>query len=81
MTTLSLRLPLSLHNGAKKLAKREGISINQFIAVAVAEKISALATEEYIRERAQRASREKFEAALAQVPHAEPDEHDRIRSQ
>lgn len=78
MTTLSLRLPESLHRGARELAKQEGISINQFIAVAVAEKISALATEEYILQRARRASREKFEAALAQVPHAEPDEQDRI---
>lgn len=78
MTTLSLRLPESLHRGARELAKQEGISINQFIAVAVAEKISALATEEYILQRGRRASREKFEAALAQVPHAEPDEQDRI---
>lgn len=78
MTTLSLRLPESLHRGARELAKQEGISINQFIAVAVAEKISALATEEYILQRARRASREKFEAALAQIPHAEPDEQDRI---
>jgi len=78
MTILSLRLPESLHKGVKKLAKRDGISMNQFIALAVAEKISALATEEYIRERASRASREKFETALAQVPHAEPDEQDRI---
>ncbi|MCB0107357.1 MAG: toxin-antitoxin system HicB family antitoxin [Caldilineaceae bacterium] len=78
MTTLSLRLPESLHRGVKELAKQDGISINQFIAVAVAEKISALATEEYIRRRAERASRAKFDAALAQIPHAEPDEQDRI---
>ena len=78
MTTLSLRLPESLHRGARELAKQEGISINQFIAVAVSEKISALATEEYILQRARRASREKFEAALAQVPHAEPEQQDRI---
>ena len=37
MTTLSLRLPESLHRGVKELAKQDGISINQFIAVAVAE--------------------------------------------
>jgi len=78
MTNLSVRLPNSLHRGAKELAKQDGISMNQFIAVAVAEKISALATEEYIRKRARRASRAKFEAALAQVPHAELDEQDRI---
>jgi hypothetical protein len=61
MTTFSLRLPESHHRGVKELAKQDGISINQFIAVAVAEEISALATEEYIRKRARRASRAKFE--------------------
>ena len=49
MSTLSLRLPDSLHKGVKELASREGISINQFVATAVAEKMSALMTEEYDR--------------------------------
>lgn len=78
MSTLSLRLPDSLHNGVKELASREGISINQFIATAVAEKMSALMTEEYLQERARRASRERYEAALAEVPDVEPDEYDRL---
>ena len=81
MTTLSLRLPESIHKGAKKLAKQDGVSINQFIAVAVAEKIAALETVEYIQNRARKGSREKFEAALALIPHAQPDEHDRIISE
>jgi hypothetical protein len=80
MTTLSLRLPDSLHKGVKDLANREGISINQFVATAVAEKMSALMTEEYLQERASRASRAKYEAALAQVPDVEPEEHDRLCS-
>jgi hypothetical protein len=78
MTTLSLRLPESIHQGLKRFAQRDGVSLNQFIASAVAEKISAMATEEYIQERAKRASRAKYEAALAQVPHAVPAEYDRI---
>jgi hypothetical protein len=78
MTTLSLRLPDSLHKGMKDIVTQEGISINQFIATAVAEKMSALMTEEYLSERARRASRKKFDAALAQVPDAEPAESDRI---
>lgn len=77
MSTLSLRLPDSLHNGVKELASKEGISINQFIATAVAEKMSALMTEDYLRERAKRGSREKYEAALAEVPDVEPEEYDR----
>ena len=78
MSTLSLRLPSSLHRGVKELAKREGVSINQIIATAVAEKLSALMTEDYLEERAARGSRERFEAVLRKVPDVEPDERDRL---
>lgn len=68
MSTLSLRLPNSIHQNAKLYALREGISVNQLAATALAEKLAALATEDYISARAQRASVEAFEAALALVP-------------
>lgn len=68
MSTLSLRLPDSLHKQVRLLANREGISINQLIASAAAEKVTALMTEEYLAERSKRGSRGKFEAALAKVP-------------
>ncbi|HMO05532.1 MAG TPA: toxin-antitoxin system HicB family antitoxin [Kiritimatiellia bacterium] len=77
MSALSLRLPDSLHHRARVLSKRDRVSINQFVASAVAEKISALETEEYLNERAKRASRKKFEDALAKVPDRDPDEYDR----
>ena len=78
MSAISLRLPDSLHGRARILSRRDHVSINQFVATAVAEKISALETEDYLTQRAGRASRAKFEAALAQVPDREPDEHDRF---
>ena len=78
MSAISLRLPDSLHVRARVLSKRDHVSINQFVATAVAEKISALETEDYLAQRAARASRAKFEAALAQVPDREPDEPDRF---
>jgi predicted transcriptional regulator len=78
MSALSLRLPDSLHKRLKELASREGISVNQFIATAVAEKMAALMTEDYLQARAQRGSRTKYEAALALVPEIEPEEHDRL---
>jgi hypothetical protein len=78
MSAISLRLPNSIHDRARVLSKRERVSINQFVATAVAEKISAMETENYLSKRAKRASRKKFEAALAQVPDREPDEHDRF---
>lgn len=72
MSTLSLRLPESLHEKVRKLAEQENISINQFITVAVAEKMSALVAEEYLAERAQRGRREKFRRVLAKVRDREP---------
>jgi len=64
MSAISLRLPDLLHNRARVLSKRDHVSINQFVATAVAEKISALETEDYLAKRAARASRNKFEEAL-----------------
>jgi len=75
---LSLRLPESLHRKLGELAEKEGISINQLITSAVAEKMSALMTEEYLAARAKRASRSRFEAVLAKVPDVEPEEFDRL---
>ena len=72
MSTLSLRLPESLHRQLAALAKSEGISINQLIASAAAEKLAALTTEQYLRARASRSSRAKFKGALATVPKAPP---------
>jgi hypothetical protein len=81
MGTLSVRLPDSLHLKVRQLAEREGISINQFIATAVAEKLAALITEEYIEERAKQGSRAQYEAALAQVPDVAPEAYDRRAGQ
>ena len=67
MSTLSLRLPNSVHRHAKRLAEEEGISINQLIATSLAEKMAALMTGEYLAERAARGSRRKFERVLKKV--------------
>jgi predicted DNA-binding protein len=76
MSAISLRLPNSIHDRARLLSRRDSVSINQFVATAVAEKISAMETEDYLTQRASRASRTKFEAALAQIPDRASDEHD-----
>ncbi len=74
----TVRLPDSLHATAKTLAKQEHVSINQLISTAVAEKISALMTEDYLEARAKRGKRRDFMAILAKVPDAEPVEHDKL---
>lgn len=78
MSTISLRLPESLHQQARQLAQQENISINQLVATALAEKMSALMTQEYLERRAARASREKFERALSKVPSITPDDQDKL---
>jgi len=78
MSTLTVRLPESLHEHLTELAAREGISIGQFVAAAVAEKMSALMTENYLGERARRGGRAAYEAALARVPDVEPEDRDRL---
>jgi hypothetical protein len=78
MNALTIRLPDSIHQTIKKLAKREGCSVNQFLASAAAEKMSALLTLDYLRAEAAEGKREEFEAFLAAVPEAEPLETDRL---
>ena len=72
MSTMSLRLPESLHERAREIAKQEGVSINQLVATALAEKLSALDTVQYLEARAAGGSRKRFLEALAKVPDAAP---------
>jgi len=78
MSTLSVRLPDSLHKKIKELAEKEGVSMNQFITLAVSEKMSALLTVDYLKERAEKASRKKFENIMDQVPDVDPEEFDKL---
>ncbi|MDZ8067889.1 MAG: toxin-antitoxin system HicB family antitoxin [Nostoc sp. DedQUE08] len=78
MSNVSIQLPDSLNKSLQELAKQDGISIDQFVAIAVAEKIAALTTEIYLGELAKRGSREKYDAVLAKVPDIEPESYDRL---
>ena len=78
MAAVSLRLPNSIYELAKTLSKEDHVSLNQFIATAITEKVSALTTESYINERKKRASKEKFLKALNKVSDDEADEFDKI---
>ncbi len=67
MATLSnyaLRLQTSILDELRTVVDEEGTSINQFINVAVAEKLAVLRTEQYFRERMARGDREEFLAIL-----------------
>jgi hypothetical protein len=78
MSTISLRIPESLHKSARELARKEKISINQLITLALAEKVAAIGAQDYLENRAKRASEAKFDAAMEKVADAEPPDYDRL---
>ncbi|MCL5885044.1 MAG: type II toxin-antitoxin system HicB family antitoxin [Deltaproteobacteria bacterium] len=78
MSTISLRLPASLHKSVRELAKKEDVSINQLVTTALAEKLSALMTVEYLDERAKRGSKKKYERVMAKVRDVEPEDYDKL---
>lgn len=78
MSTMTLSLPESIHAKVREVSAQEGVTTDQFIAAAVAEKLAAFLSVEYLEERARRGSREKFLTVLAKVPDVEPEEYDRL---
>jgi hypothetical protein len=78
MSTLSIRLPNSLHKAARDAARKDDTSINQLIAVALAEKLSAISTADYYEERAFRGSAVRFHELMSKVPHIEPEPFDKL---
>ena len=77
-SVLSLRIPKTLHNQVRELARDEGVSINQFVMLALAEKVAALQAIDYLEERAKRGSREKLLAVLSKAPDVEPEDYDKL---
>lgn len=67
MSQYALRIPDSLAGYAKELAREDKVSLNQFIVVALAEKVSALKTAAFFQERAARADRDKALGILDSV--------------
>ena len=78
MSTISLRLPDSLHKKVKEMASKDHVSVNQMITVALAEKLSALETEDYISKRAIQGSRSTYLQILRKASNGKPDKRDRI---
>ena len=72
MTTLNLTLPNSIQRHLQEMADMDGVPVNQFVTSAVAEKMSALTAETYLRMCADRADPAAFQAILDKVPHRAP---------
>jgi len=78
MTAINVKLPDSIKKKAGELAAKDGVSFDQFVSAAVAEKVSGWLTAADLDKRARRASRKKFDAALAQVPNLPPMRGDEL---
>ena len=78
MSTLSIRLPDSLHKKIKEISKADGISINQFLNSAAAEKVSAVLTVDYLKKEAKLGKRKDFDSVLKKVPNVKPEDYDKI---
>ena len=76
MSTLTISVPDSIRRRAEALAQNDGISMDQFVALAMAEKVAVLDAGTYLSERAARGSREKFDRILARVPDVPPQQGD-----
>jgi hypothetical protein len=78
MSTLSVRLPNSLHRQLRELAEREGVSMNQLISSAVGEKLASLLTVDYLRERGVEGKRSAYDRVLRRVRNLPPQEGDAL---
>ncbi|HEX4051018.1 MAG TPA: hypothetical protein VHY19_09090 [Steroidobacteraceae bacterium] len=77
-STYPLKLPNSIKNAAAELAKADGVSLNQFIAAAVAEKVGSLQTAQiFLEQRAGTAKPKDLLKYLRRVPKVAPLDDDR----
>jgi len=74
---VALRLPNSLGMSLKEFAKHEEISMNQFIATAIAEKLSTLKTYDYLAEKSKEGNSDHLLSMLKKVPKREAEKIDR----
>lgn len=78
MKSLQVKVPDRLHGRARTLAKREGLSVNQFLVTSLSHEIIRQETSEFFSEAAKGFSQKKFSEALASVPAVPPDKNDRL---
>jgi len=76
---MNIKVPDSLLRQAQEMAEREDVTVEQLINSALAEKMAAWKTVEYLKERAARSNRQKFDQAMSKVPDIEPEAFDRLQ--
>ena len=76
LSTYPLRLPRSIRAGVERLSKQDGVSINQFVSIAVAEKVAMMQAQAYFEERSARADLAAFDALMQRAGTEAPREGD-----
>lgn len=78
MIQLNAQIPDALYKQVEALAAKEQVSIDQLVAIALAAQVSAWETQNYLTEKANQGSWEKFQQVLAKVPDVEPEAYDQL---
>lgn len=78
MAKLQLRLPESIHNKVRKIARKEKTSINQLLVNSISNEIIRYETAQFFAERSSHFSEEDFLEALREIPANRPSEYDRL---
>jgi hypothetical protein len=71
-------IPDDVSEKAQKVAQDEHMSLDEFTTLALIQRLSTKIPDPYLEERARRGNPQRFREILAQVPHVEPEEHDRL---
>ncbi len=79
MSTISIQLSEGVKAGIENLAKREGFSIEQFLAMAAGEKLAVMSSLEYLRKEASQGSRQDWDNYLSNVPDVQPLAGDEVQ--
>lgn len=74
MSIITIQIPDSVRKHVERLAKSDGVSVDQFYATAAAEKVSVLEAVDYIQSRAKRADEAAYERVMEKIPGAPPAE-------
>ena len=78
MSAVTVELPNSLHKKLEELARKEGFSLEQFLASAAAEKLSVMLQTEFLEREARLGTRAGFDRVMQAVPDVEPEHPDDI---
>lgn len=78
MAKLQLRLPESIHNKVRRIAKKEKLSINQFLVNSISSEIIRYETMKFFEDRSKNFNENDFLDALKQIPEIEPEEQDKF---